>query len=343
MYRVRAELTCRNVLQSVHEMRIGLRTLELDTNTDASGQAFAFKVNGQNVFMKGCNIVPPEMVPSQDADRKWVELVKHMSDAGMNMARVWASGIYPPDAIFDACDTAGILVWQDHMFAQLFPATPHQLANAQFEAAQQAIRLDHHPSLVIWCGNNELDVAWRHWGWQQRYGIHGADSVRVADDYWKMFSAKDGYLAPFLQHIYTPTSPLSNWGIADGLKCGDLHYWGVWHGDSAFSSFKNKVAVRSEYGFRAIRIEPAGEVQRPERTLPRIAYRSACNELQKRQADMDAIEREPGGSGPPRSAVSSRPARGAAKAWALTPMPYRGAPHVGHLIWQLNDCWTGPR
>lgn len=372
MYRVRSELTCGNVVRSIHEMRIGIRTVELDTTKDAHGQAFAFKVNGRNVFMKGCNIVPPDLVPSRDADRKWVELVKHMSDAGMNMARVWAGGVYPPDAFFDACDTAGILVWQDWMFAQLPPAWPiisdegltrlrtkdsdpfvftDYLDNALQEALQQAERLRGHPSLAIWCGNNELDVAWKNWGWQERYGIHGRDSISVAVGYRNMFDADSSYWAQsallFLP-LYTPTSPLSNWGNAEGLTKGDLHYWGVWHGDSTFSSFKNNVGrFVSEYGFQSYPDSAllAKYIHPDSLYLGSPAVARLQRSYKTDRPIWEAIERELGEARPTTlGGFIEASQRAQAKAYGMAIEAHLAAqPHcMGTLLWQLNDCWPGP-
>ncbi|HMU12693.1 MAG: glycoside hydrolase family 2 protein [Bacteroidetes bacterium] len=348
LYRVRTRLTCDDTVRSVHEMRIGIRTVEFDTTRDADGQAFAFKVNGKNVFMKGCNIVPPHMVPSLDADRKWVELVKHMCEAGMNMVRVWAGGIYPPDAFFDACDTAGILVWQDHMYAQLPPGSKSFMENAEQEAFQQQHRLLRHPSLAIWCGNNELDVAWKNWGWQERYHLHGADSISVANASTELFNARNGYLSPFFRSpLYTPTSPLSNWGNAEGLTRGDLHYWGVWHGDSAFSSFANNVGrFVSEYGFQSYpdsallaRYNPPSELYLGSPTMKRL-QRSYKTD----KPIIDAIKRELGVEPRTLGAFIRASQEVQARAYRMAIEAHLGArPRcMGTLFWQLNDCWPGP-
>ena len=84
--------------------------------------AFTFMVNGRPVFAKGANMVPPDMFLPRAGDAAWVRLVDDMERAHFNMVRVWAGGVYPPDAFFDACDRAGILVWQDLMFANMVPA-----------------------------------------------------------------------------------------------------------------------------------------------------------------------------------------------------------------------------
>jgi len=72
------------------------------------------------------------------------------------MIRVWGGGIYEDDVFYDICDELGILVWQDFMFGcGQYPAYDAFLANVELEATQNVRRLRHHPSVVIFAGNNE--------------------------------------------------------------------------------------------------------------------------------------------------------------------------------------------
>ncbi|KAK5683680.1 hypothetical protein LTS12_029175, partial [Elasticomyces elasticus] len=79
-----------------------------------------------------------------------------MVDGGLNMARVWGGGIYEDDHFYDACDELGVMVWQDFMFAcGNYPTWPWLLESIQKEAIYNVRRLRHHPSIVIYVGNNE--------------------------------------------------------------------------------------------------------------------------------------------------------------------------------------------
>lgn len=54
----------------------------------------------------------------------------------------------------------GIMVWQDMMFAcNMYPANDEFLKSVSKEVVQNVRRLQSHPSVVIWAGNNENEVA----------------------------------------------------------------------------------------------------------------------------------------------------------------------------------------
>ena len=132
---------------------IGLRSIELDQRPDSIGTPFTFVVNGRPTFMKGANLVPPDLLLPRAGDSTWVRLVRDMQRANMNMVRVWAGGVYPPEAFLNACDTAGILVWQDLQFANWVPWDDETYrANATAEAREQVAWISAHPCLALFCG-----------------------------------------------------------------------------------------------------------------------------------------------------------------------------------------------
>lgn len=348
LHKLRLELRHGKELLASWERPYGIRQMELDQHHDTVGASFRFLVNGIPVFMKGCNLIPPTMTPTAANDSLWMHLVKDLQRTGMNMVRVWAGGVYPPDAFFDACDTAGILVWQDLMFANMTPYGEEDDRRITGEMIHQLNRLADHPSLVLWCGNNELDVAWRNWGWQDRYGLHGADSARVIADHDTLFRGlQTVWTMRAMGQNYTPTSPLSNWGNAEGLKNGDLHYWGVWHGDSAFSSFKNNVGrFVSEYGFQSYPDSATLATQLDPEHLylgsPMLAARQKSYKTDK--PIWTAIDRE--FAVKPRYLgefiLFSQLAQAEAYRQAIW-AHVTGQPHcMGTLFWQLNDVWAGP-
>jgi beta-mannosidase len=254
--------------------------------------------------------------------------------------------VYPPDAFFDACDTAGILVWQDLMLANLPPGDAAFVENITAEASEQVGRLASHPSLALLCGDNELDVAWRNWGWQERYHLHGADSARVAHDHAAL-QARLGRIARTAGIAFTPTSPLSNWGSAEGLRSGDLHYWGVWHGDSTFASFAGNVGrFVSEYGFQSYPDSSTlAHYIGPDRLYlgsPALLHRQRSYRTDR--PILEAIERELGEKPTTLGAFIAGSQQVQAMAYALAIRAHAAArPRcMGTLFWQLNDPWPGP-
>ncbi|MBB3700893.1 hypothetical protein KMW28_13425 [Flammeovirga yaeyamensis] len=235
--------------------KVGLRTVELINEPDSLGESFYLKVNGQPVFMKGVNYIPQDsFLPSVTQDRyDW--MIKSMLDAHMNMVRIWGGGIYESDYFYDQCDEKGLLVWQDFMFAcTMYPGDKDFLRKVEEEATYNIKRLRNRPSLALWCGNNEVGVAWDNWGWQDSYGWSQEVQDKLTDDYDKLFNKLlpkvVGELDP--NRFYYPSSPISNWGDIKDFSIGDNHYWGVWHGKNPFESFKEYVPrFMSEYGFQS--------------------------------------------------------------------------------------------
>src|SRR5690606_4089648 len=148
-------------------LRTGLRTVELRRAEDADGgQGFAFVINGVPVFAKGANVIPFDAFPARVTRARLRRDLQAARDAHMNMLRNWGGGYYEDDDFFDIADELGLLIWQDFMFGGgMQPAfDPAFRASVVAEARDNIRRLRHHPSLVLWCGNNEEETAWKDWG-----------------------------------------------------------------------------------------------------------------------------------------------------------------------------------
>ena len=235
-------------------IRTGIRTVELVRKPDSAGESFYFRLNGLPVFMKGANWIPSDNFISRITDEKYRKLLLAANDANMNMLRVWGGGIYENDIFYDLCDEHGILVWQDFIFAcNMYPGNKDFMESVKNEAEYNIRRLRSHPSIAIWCGNNEVKEGWFNWGWQQQLGYTPEDSLKVWRDYQALFEE----LLPALvqRHDpgrpYWPSSPLTGWGHEEAIYSGDMHYWGVWWGEEPFSIYEAKTGrFMSEYGFQ---------------------------------------------------------------------------------------------
>lgn len=223
-------------------IQFGIRTIELVQEKDSIGQSFYFKINGKPMFVKGANYI-------QDNMNYLDELT--LDSLGINMLRVWGGSSYGDEDFYVKCDRLGILVWQDFPFAcALYPADSSFLENVKQEAEQNVKRIASHPSLALWCGNNEIWEGWMNWGWKNEV----KDSAKAVENYNKLFKE----LLPNIVKEYTPTinyihtSPLHGWGRKESLTHGDCHYWGVWWADSTFETYTRKVPrFMSEYGFQS--------------------------------------------------------------------------------------------
>lgn len=238
--------------------KIGLRTIELIQDKDEKGKSFYFKVNGNPMYVKGTNWIPSDSFTPRITKEKYQKLIKDCKDANMNMIRVWGGGIYEDDEFYKACDENGILVWQDFMFAgSFYPSDEDFLNNVREEVKDQVNRLQNHPSIALWCGNNEIDEAIVNWGYQKQFKYSKEDSLQVWKDYKKVFhdvipnALKENLTSE--KNIYWPTSPSIGWGHKESLTEGDSHYWGVWWGEFPFEIYNEKVPrFASEYGFQGM-------------------------------------------------------------------------------------------
>jgi beta-mannosidase len=258
LYPFTVEIQQKKKLLDAKKLNIGLRTIELIQEKDQAGKSFYFKLNGKPVFMKGANVVPPDSFLPRVSDATYFSLVENAKKVNMNMLRFWGGGVYFDDAFYEACDANGILVWQDFMFAcSMYPGDEKFVQNVKQEVIDNVNRLQNHPSIAIWCGNNENDEGWHNWGWQKQFKYTKADSTQIWNDYKKIFHEMIPHtldsLLPKEKNIYWPSSPSIGWGRKESLAQGDSHYWGVWWGKEPFEIYKKKVGrFMSEYGFQGM-------------------------------------------------------------------------------------------
>jgi beta-mannosidase len=330
------------------ELKIGLRTIELVQDKDEFGTSFYFKLNDKPVFMKGANYIPQDSFIPKQTPSSYYELVQNARKANMNMLRVWGGGVYADDEFYNACDANGILVWQDFMFAcAMYPRDEKFVENIKYEVIDNVNRLQNHPSIALWCGNNEIDEGWHNWGWQKQFKYSQADSTKIWNDYKKVFhemipQTLDSLL-PKEKNIYWPSSPSIGWGRKESLIQGDSHYWGVWWGKEPFEMYKKKVGrFMSEYGFQGM---PNMETLKKVLIKEDFNFTSdAFKNHQKHPTGFETINeymardfRVPKDFENYLYVSQLLQARGmkiAIEAHRLA-KPYC----MGSLYWQLNDCW----
>ena len=341
LYTFRARTIVNNQITDRKTTRTGLRTLELRRQRDNAGETFMFVINGVPVFAKGGNWIPSDSFPTRITPEKYRYMLESVRDSNMNMLRVWGGGIYETDKFYELADELGILIWQDFMFAcSMYPGNQEFLDNVRAEAIDNVKRLRNHPSIVIWVGNNEIETAWRNWGWRQNL------PASVWDDYVKIFHGvlQEVCAAYDPSRPYWPSSPhggLEN--DPDSKRSGDVHYWEVWHAEKPFSEYeKQRTRFMSEYGFQSFP------------NIETVKYYTLPDERDIESPIMLAHQRHPRGNQLIREYMLREypkpkdfesflymsqvlQAEGIARG---TEHLRRIMPHnMGALYWQINDCW----
>ena len=327
-------------------VKTGFRTIEIVQQPDSAGTSFFFKVNGVPVFAKGANYIPPDNFMPRVTDDKYRQIITDAKKANMNMLRVWGGGTYEKNLFYELCDENGIMVWQDFMFAcNMTPGDSAFLENVKTEARENVTRLRNHPSIALWCGNNEVDEAWHNWGWQKSNHYSASDSAKLWQAYLNIFEK----ILPQIVEEYTPgtfywpSSPSIGWGHKEAFTRGDAHYWEVWWGKKPFSYYEKKIGrFMSEYGFQGMPDLKTIDAF----TLPgdRVMGSRVLDVHQKHPFGWKAIRQYMERDFPVPSNIDDYDyisqllqAEGIGMA---VEAHRRAKPYcMGTLYWQLNDCW----
>ncbi|MCR4849398.1 MAG: hypothetical protein K5920_11205 [Bacteroidales bacterium] len=324
----------------------GIKTVQLVQEPDEKGFSFYFKVNGIPMYAKGANYVPEEMIETWINPDNTYNLLKMAQDAHFNMLRVWGGGIYPSEDFFNICDSLGILVWEDFMYAgTMYPYDEAFLENAKIEALEQVKRLASHPSLALWCGGNEISEGYYNWGWQKSLGWSEEDDQAIKAGYDRLFET----ILPMVVDTYDgtrpywPSSPSKGWGRPESLTQGDVHYWGVWWGEQPYEVYREKVGrFNSEYGYQSYPDYSTLEKIAQGESLSKDAEVIAAHQKHARGTQLidDFIHRYCSPSEDFKEYVyQSQLSQAIGMEIAIeahrTAKPY----NMGTLYWQLNDAW----
>ncbi len=237
-YTVEAVLTVAGRRTAAVTRRVGFRHVRVNQDPHpAGGQFFVIEVNGKPIFVKGGNFVPADPIAARLDRRRYAALVDRALEANFNLLRVWGGGLYESDDFYDLCDARGVLVWQEFIFAcARYPSTDETFtASVRAEAAYQIRRLSHHASLVVWCGNNEIEAGYYGWGYD-RTGAIMPDHALYHNVLPRVLLDEDP------TRYYQPSSPFSpgSRDPADNLS-GDQHPWSLGFHDADFRKYREMV------------------------------------------------------------------------------------------------------
>lgn len=185
---------------SAHKtVMFGIRDVRFAGNDtpDATAKPYTLVVNGEKTYIKGWNWVPIDVMYGVPRPEKLERLLTLARRAGVNMLRVWGGGLIEKDAFYELCDRCGIMVWQEFIqsssgIANKPSEEPAFLDMMAREAESIIPRKRNHPSLVLWCGGNELQ---------------GKGDLPLDDDEPVLAILKDAVRRLHPGALWLPTSP----------------------------------------------------------------------------------------------------------------------------------------
>ena len=361
LYLAKATLLRGDQQLDVLQKRFAFRKVEVIQHRleNAPGTSFFFKVNDISTFCGGSNWIPADMFTPRMTLQKYHDWVKMAVDCNQIMLRVWGGGIFEEQAFYNTCDEMGVLIWQDFLFGcGNYPAHDKFLDLVRREATANVKRIRHHPSIVIFAGNNEdyqfcesenLDYdphnhepnSWLSTNFPARY------------IYEKVLADVTSSLVP--DTYYHFSSPYGGICTADPTV-GDIHQWNIWHGSQRpyqdFPSLTGRFI--SEFGMEAL-----PTVDTIDSFLPRGAKDS------DRYASSATLDFHNKAAGHTRRLAmymdenlrydfepleqyiyytQLMQAECIATAYRSAKRKWKGPGHEecsGVLVWQLNDCWPG--
>jgi beta-mannosidase len=125
---------------------VGLREVTFDETTGT------FTCNRETVAVRGSNVIPEKWFARYTAERAAAD-VALVTGAGLNAVRVAAH--VAPDAFYDACDRAGVLVWQDLPLQWDYLIDDDLIREAGDQLERIVTRLHDHPCIALWSAHNE--------------------------------------------------------------------------------------------------------------------------------------------------------------------------------------------
>ncbi len=318
------------------EVPFAVRTVKLLQEEDREGRSFIFEINNVRIFCKGADWIPSDNFIPRISPSTYETLLKLARDAHMNMIRVWGGGIYEQEIFYDLCDRLGLMVWQDFMHAcGEYPETSSFLREAGHEAEAVVKRLRNHPSIVLWCGNNECE-----WLFCTENPGKGPDEMNGSVIFRKILPqvcrSFDG------TRPYWRSSPFGS-GFPNAESDGNHHQWIVWSFWKDYPEYERDYGrFVTEFGFQA----PANRRTFEHVTLPSDRYpQSRVMEHHNKQTEgterlvrFQAAHYRIAGSFDEfiykGQLVQAEALKCAVEHWRRRKFRTAGA-----LFWQLNDCW----
>jgi beta-mannosidase len=337
LYDAKVEVYGGTELLDSNKVKVGIRSIQLIQEPDEEGKSFIFQINNQNVFCKGANWIPADSFLPKVNYERYQKLLKMSAEANFNMLRVWGGGVYEADEFYHLCDELGIMVWQDFMYACAgYPEEEWFLREAEREAMEAVLRLRGHPSIVLWCGNNENQ--WLHSAlWRVRDKVERLYGSQI---YEQLLLRVCQFLDP--TRPYRPSTPYGG-EDASGRHEGDKHNWEVWSQGIDYPAYLDDDGrFISEFGWQAPPSLQLLKAYLEEQDLNPNSFTFRSHE--KQTGGLELLKallsaHYPVPADIRRFILFGQLNQADALKTAVTHWRSRMWKTSGCLIWQLNDCW----
>ena len=314
---------------------VGIRTIELQLK-DGDKNTFRFVVNGKPAYLKGVNWIPADsFLPRVNKD-KYRKLLSLARDGNMNVVRVWGGGIYEDDVFYNLCDELGLIVWQDFMFAcASYPEHEDFINSVKLEVEQNVMRLQHHPSIAIWCGNNENEWIWYQ---EQKKSYREMPGYKI---YHEIIPVILNQLDP--NRPYWPSTPFGYEEDPNSPLSGNRHQWAIWSWWVDYKKVKDDESLFvTEFGFQS-----SANYSTIIKALPKDQQSSQSRIFEHHNKQVEGPERLfkfLSGHLPVKTDLRdfiylTQLNQGLALKECVEHWQFRFPETNGSIIWQLNDCW----
>lgn len=334
LYNASVQLFFGEILLDEKSVNCGIRSIELMQKVDEDGKSFIFKINGLPVFFKGACWIPADSFLSRVTAERYRKLLEMAAEANFNMLRVWGGGVYEDEIFYELCDRLGLMVWQDFMFANAgYPEDEWFLSEVEREAEEVVHRIRGHPSIAVWCGNNEIQ--WQH--------------STLWTDMPKLFGLQiyEKILPNILERLdgtrpYLPSTPYSEVAINSEYE-GNRHNWVVWSQQADYPQYlEDNGRFLTEFGWQA---PPSFKLLQQYLGSDDLKLDSSAVISHEKQVDGLKTLKQllalhyPVPQDLEHFNIYAQLNQADALKTAVTHWRSRMFKTAGCLIWQLNDCW----
>lgn len=205
----------------------GIRTVSLER----SPERFVYRINDRPIFIRGTSYMPALYLSQCDAD-SLARDVALAQQANLNLLRVHVH-VSPPE-LYDLCDRAGLLIWQDFELSWVHEPTIEFENRARSLQRDMIQHLGNHPSVITWCCHNEPTMLFL-----RRHNLEQHPDPALYRDAQEQDSTRPVFIC-------------SGQMADDWRRSGDVHsyYGGLWS-RSYTDIYRHGFRLNSEFGFEA--------------------------------------------------------------------------------------------